>query len=52
MVSSVSLAGGIDTHLDDPVISEKANKAPSFLFVVDAKQGEIKQDKQGHFHLV
>lgn len=32
--------------------AQQPKKAPSFLFVIDAKQGEIKKDKNGQYHLI
>ena len=32
--------------------TQHPKKAPSFMFVIDAKQGEIKKDKNGQYHLI
>lgn len=32
--------------------AQQPKKAPSFMFVIDAKQGEITKDKKGQYHLI
>ena len=38
-------------HNDKHSTTTVTKKAPSFLFVIDAKQGDITKDKNGQFHL-
>ena len=52
MFTNIGLAGGSDKPIAKPATTDVAKKAPSFLFVIDAKQGEIKKDTNGQFHLM
>ncbi len=50
---SIDKAAHAHQHKDKKAVTtDKTKKAPSFLFVIDAKQGEITKDKNGQFHLV
>ena len=50
-MASLSLAGSA-AHSAKPATTDIAKKAAEFLYVIDAKQGEIKKDKNRQFHLV
>ena len=65
LISSVSLASSCGSHSavnkaktahmhknTKAKLANQSKKTPSFMFVIDAKKGQIKKDKNGQYHLI